>query len=164
MIQAMRAEALLVWNLTDQKYVELVLDGNLANLPAAIAAHWPAAQADSPAATNVPPTEYPIPTTKKQIRDPSLLKTIKTIAKNLINLMKRTGSCGLRVCSKSPGLGCNRRRVGVPLITGVTLDFPTGALVQRIDDVNTALVSARPGWVTPASGGLHVNTDFEFDA
>ena len=34
-IQAMRAEALLVWNLTDQQYVQLVLDGNLANLPAA---------------------------------------------------------------------------------------------------------------------------------
>ena len=86
-IQAMRAEALLVWNLTDQKYVELVLDGNLANLPAAIAAHWPAAQVIRQQ-RQTPPTEYPIPTTKKQIRDPSLLKTIKTIAKNLINLMK----------------------------------------------------------------------------
>jgi hypothetical protein len=86
-IQAMRAEALLVWNLTDQKYVELVLDGNLAHLPAAIATHWPAAQVIRQQ-RQTPPTEYPIPTTKKQIRDPSLLKTIKTIANNLINLMK----------------------------------------------------------------------------
>jgi hypothetical protein len=87
-IQAMRAEALLVWNLTDQKYVELVLDGNLAHLPAAIATHWPAAQVIRQQRQTPPPTEYPIPTTKKQIRDPSLLKTIKTIANNLINLMK----------------------------------------------------------------------------
>ena len=66
---------------------QLILDGNLANLPAAIAAHWPAAQVIRQQ-RQTPPTEYPIPTTKKQIRDPSLLKTIKTIAKNLINLLK----------------------------------------------------------------------------
>ena len=87
-IQAMRAEALLVWNLTDQKYVQLVWDGDLANLPAAIAAHWPAAQVIRQQ-RQTPPAEYPIPTTKKQIRDPNLLKTIKTIATKLINSMKK---------------------------------------------------------------------------
>ena len=87
-IQAMRPETLLVWNLTDPQYVQLVLDGNLANLPAAIAAHWQAAQVIRQQ-RQTPPAEYPIPTTKKQIRDPSLLKTIKTITTTLIASMKK---------------------------------------------------------------------------
>ena len=49
-------------------------------------------------------------------------------------------------------------------ITGFTYDIPTGALLQRIDDVNTALVSAPAGWTTPPGGGLHLITDFQFDA
>jgi hypothetical protein len=49
-------------------------------------------------------------------------------------------------------------------ITGMTYDIPTGALVQRIDDVNTSLVAAPAGWTTPAGGGLHLITDFEHDA
>ena len=84
----MRPEALLVWNLTDPQYVQLVLDGNLANLPAAIAAHWQAAQVIRQQ-RQTPPAEYPIPTTKKQIRDPSLLNTIKTIATTLIASIKK---------------------------------------------------------------------------
>ena len=49
-------------------------------------------------------------------------------------------------------------------ITGFSFDIPTGALLQRIDDVNTALVSAPAGWTTPAGGGLHLISDFQFDA
>src|SRR5262249_55753812 len=49
-------------------------------------------------------------------------------------------------------------------ITGFTYDIPSGALLQRIDDVNTALVSAPAGWTTPSGGGLHLITDYQFDA
>jgi RHS repeat-associated protein len=49
-------------------------------------------------------------------------------------------------------------------ITGMTYDIPTGALTQRIDDVNTAVVSAPAGWSTPSGGGLHLITDFQFDS
>lgn len=43
-------------------------------------------------------------------------------------------------------------------------DTATGALIQRIDDVDTTLVSGEPsGWVTPTGGGLHLVTDYEFD-
>src|SRR5260370_12070893 len=48
-------------------------------------------------------------------------------------------------------------------ITGFTVDIPTGAVTQRIDDVNTALVSAPAGWITPAGGGLHLITDYQID-
>ncbi len=40
----------------------------------------------------------------------------------------------------------------------------TGALVQRIDDVDTSLVSDAPsGWTTAPGGGLHLVNDFEHD-
>ena len=40
----------------------------------------------------------------------------------------------------------------------------TGAVTQRIDDVDTAQVSDEPaGWETPTGGGLHLVTDFEHD-
>ncbi|MBI3861131.1 MAG: hypothetical protein HY290_04465, partial [Planctomycetia bacterium] len=48
-------------------------------------------------------------------------------------------------------------------ITGMSYDIPTGALVQRIDDVDTTIVSAPAGWTTPADGGLHLITDFDHD-
>jgi hypothetical protein len=49
-------------------------------------------------------------------------------------------------------------------ITNTSYDIPTGAVIQRIDDVNTALVSnAPPGWTTPSGGGLHLVTDFTID-
>lgn len=49
-------------------------------------------------------------------------------------------------------------------LTRMTYDIPTGALTQRIDDVDTALVSDAPaGWTTPGGGGLHLITDFEHD-
>jgi len=48
-------------------------------------------------------------------------------------------------------------------ITGMTYDIPTGALVQRIDDVDTTQVIAPAGWTTPAGGGLNLITDYQFD-
>lgn len=45
-----------------------------------------------------------------------------------------------------------------------TYDIPTGAVTQRIDDVDTSLVSDAPaGWYTPPGAGLHLITDFEHD-
>jgi RHS repeat-associated protein len=49
-------------------------------------------------------------------------------------------------------------------ITGFTYDIPTGALSRRIDDVDTTQVAAPAGWLTPSGGGLHLITDYQFDA
>ena len=41
---------------------------------------------------------------------------------------------------------------------------PTGGLLQRIDDVDTSIVSGAPtGWTTPADGGLNLVTDYQVD-
>src|SRR5437763_16675412 len=46
-------------------------------------------------------------------------------------------------------------------LTRTAYDILTGAVTQRIDDVDTTQVSdAPPGWGTPAGGGLHLVTDF----
>src|SRR5262249_23261801 len=46
----------------------------------------------------------------------------------------------------------------------MSYDIATGALLQRIDDVDTSQVSdAPPGWTTPSGGGLHLVTDFQID-
>jgi len=43
-------------------------------------------------------------------------------------------------------------------------DASTGALTQKIEDVNTSLVSDEPaGWTTPGGGGLHLITDYTSD-
>jgi len=43
-------------------------------------------------------------------------------------------------------------------------DVATGAQVQHIDDVNTALTTDQPaGWSTPPNGGLHLITDTIID-
>lgn len=49
-------------------------------------------------------------------------------------------------------------------ITRLKYDAATGGVTQRIDDVNTSLVSDEPsGWVTPSGGGLHLITDYVVD-
>jgi hypothetical protein len=49
-------------------------------------------------------------------------------------------------------------------ITHQQYDVPTGAVVQRIDDVDTGVVSGAPsGWSTPSGGGLNLVTDYEID-
>jgi RHS repeat-associated protein len=49
-------------------------------------------------------------------------------------------------------------------LTNSSLDIVTGALTQRIEDVDTVLLSAPAGWTTPAGGGLHLVTDYQFDS
>jgi RHS repeat-associated protein len=49
-------------------------------------------------------------------------------------------------------------------ITRFSYNIQTGAIVQRIDDVDTSQVGDEPaGWTTPTGGGLHLVTDFEHD-
>ena len=49
-------------------------------------------------------------------------------------------------------------------LTRTAYDVATGAMTQRIEDVDTTRVSDAPsGWSTPAGGGLHLVTDFTFD-
>ena len=79
----MRAESLLVCNLEDSEYVNLVLDGSIANLPSEMAKHWHLAQ-EIRKQRQAPTTDHPLPTTKKQIRDPKLLDNIKEIVTKLI--------------------------------------------------------------------------------
>lgn len=88
-IQAMRPETLLVPNLADREYVNLVLDGSLANLPREIAKHNDAAQVirkQRLAAT----TEHPIPVTKKQTRQPKFLDTLQRVVTKIIDKMRKT--------------------------------------------------------------------------
>ena len=49
-------------------------------------------------------------------------------------------------------------------LTRLKYDLVTGALTQRIDDVDTAQVADEPeGWETPTGSGLHLVTDFQHD-
>jgi RHS repeat-associated protein len=48
-------------------------------------------------------------------------------------------------------------------ITGMSYDIPTASIIQKIEDVDTSLVSAPLGWVTPSGGGLHLITDYQHD-
>ena len=50
-------------------------------------------------------------------------------------------------------------------LTNFTWDLSTGGLVQRIDDVDTTLVTppSGTGWTTPAGGGLNLTTDYTID-
>jgi len=49
-------------------------------------------------------------------------------------------------------------------LTRLKYDVVTGAVTQRIDDVDTAQFSDEPaGWETPTGGGLHLVTDFGHD-
>jgi hypothetical protein len=88
-VQAMRPEALLVYNLSDDDYVNLVLDGRLTNLPSQIAQHWDSAR-DIRKKRMAPTTDHPIPTTKKQLRDQHLLDNVKqTITKIIENIAQK---------------------------------------------------------------------------
>ena len=49
-------------------------------------------------------------------------------------------------------------------ITHSKYDLPTGALIQRIEDVDTSLTPGAPsGWTTPSGGGLNLITDYQHD-
>jgi len=84
-IQAMRPEALLVRNLANQEYLNLVLDGTLENLPSAIAKQWGIAQAIRKSRKQAT-SDHPMPTTKKQLRNPLLLDNVKQLMAILVNM------------------------------------------------------------------------------
>ena len=49
-------------------------------------------------------------------------------------------------------------------INQTVYDIPTGAMTQRVQDVDTGSASGVPsGWVTPSGGGLNLVTDYEHD-
>jgi len=77
-MQAMRPEVLLLPNLDDATYVDLVFGGNLANLAAVFSEHWPLAQAVRHERHQAK-TGHPLPTTKHQLRRPGLLETVKQL-------------------------------------------------------------------------------------
>ncbi len=77
-------------DLSNREYVNLVLDGSLANLPSSIAKHWDLAQAIRKERLQ-PTTDHPMPTTKQQLRHPQLLENVKnTIAKIIEMTAKET--------------------------------------------------------------------------
>jgi hypothetical protein len=75
-VQAMRPEELLVANLSDPQYLEIVCAGSLSNLAPGFAQHWSRAQAIR-AERQKPLRDHPMPTSKKQLRNPELLNTVK---------------------------------------------------------------------------------------
>jgi hypothetical protein len=90
-LQAMRPERLLVYNLSDAEYVNLILDGSLANLRSQMAIHWDMARAIRKERL-APTTDRPIPTTKKQIRNPQLLDNVKRTIMQIVQIATPTGS------------------------------------------------------------------------
>lgn len=89
-VQAMRAEALLVPNLWDAEYVEIVLDGSLSNLATELGQHWEQSQRIRKERLSQRP-EAPIPITKKELRDPALLETLdETVTTIMETLDKKT--------------------------------------------------------------------------
>ena len=87
-VQAMRAETLLVFNLADREYVNLVFGGSLENLSSVIAKHWHLAQAIRKQRLK-PTTDHPMPTTKKQLRNPELLGNLKQTVTKIVEMITR---------------------------------------------------------------------------
>lgn len=85
-VQAMRAEELLVANLSDPDYVDLVCDGSLTNLPAMIAKYWDSAKSIR-TERGQSKTDHPMPTSKKQLRDPKLLEHVKQTVVKIVQTM-----------------------------------------------------------------------------
>jgi hypothetical protein len=83
-VQAMRQEALLVDNLDDPLYLELVCGGSLANLPARFAEHWHLAQAVR-RERQQPKKDHPLPTGKKDLRRPGLLDKLKQLVATIVH-------------------------------------------------------------------------------
>ena len=76
LIQAMRPEELLVANLDDSVYLEILCGGNLENLPALFAQNWKAGQAIR-TERRKKTTNHPIPIRKNILRDEEILPRIK---------------------------------------------------------------------------------------
>ena len=82
-LQAMRAEELLVANLFDPQYLEIVCGGTLANLAATFARHWDRAHAVR-VECQKPKRDHPMPTSKKQLRSPELLNSVKQTVEAIV--------------------------------------------------------------------------------
>ena len=89
-VQALRGEALLVANLGEAEYVRIVLNGSLSNLACELSRQWARSQRIRKDRLAERP-EAPIPITKKELRAPSLLKTLdETVSKIVETLNKKT--------------------------------------------------------------------------
>jgi len=75
----------LVWNLANEEYLNLVVDGSLSNLSSAIANPWATAQAIREE-RHKPTKEHPMPTTKKQLRNPKLLDNVKQMMAKIVEM------------------------------------------------------------------------------
>jgi hypothetical protein len=87
-VHAMRPESLLVNNLADPQYVQLVCGENLGDLATAIARHWPLALEIRQQRMTATST-HPIPTTKKQLRNPTLIDRVETMANKLLESLQK---------------------------------------------------------------------------
>lgn len=82
-VQAMRPEALLVANLDDPVYLDLVCGGSLAYLPVRFAEHWHLAQTIRNERQQ-PKKDHPLPTGKKELRRPELLDNLRQLVATIV--------------------------------------------------------------------------------
>jgi hypothetical protein len=75
-IQAMRPEELLVANLNDPRYLEIICGGSLENLAASFAKNWQAGQSIR-AKRREKKSHHPIPMSKKSLREEGFLPCLK---------------------------------------------------------------------------------------
>jgi hypothetical protein len=88
MIQAMRPEELLIANLDDPEYLEILCGGNLENLAALFAQNWKAAQAIR-TERRKRTSNHPIPIRKKVLRDAGILSRLKQAVDIVIEITHR---------------------------------------------------------------------------
>ena len=87
-IQAMRPEVLLLPNLDDASYVDIVYGGNLENLASTFSACWSTVQTIRRERRQTK-TSHPMPTTKQQLRRPQLLENVKQLVQATIEQLDR---------------------------------------------------------------------------
>jgi hypothetical protein len=85
-IQAMRPEELLVANLDDPEYLQILCGGKLENLAAVFAENWKAAQAIR-AERRKQTTNHPIPIRKKTLRDQAIFPRLVRAVGQLIEMV-----------------------------------------------------------------------------
>lgn len=86
-IQALRPEALLVANLDDPEYLEILCGGKLENLSDALAQSWKAGQAIR-TERRKKKSHHPIPIRKKTLRDKQFLPQLKQAVAKLLELFR----------------------------------------------------------------------------
>ncbi len=87
LIHAMRPEELLIANLDDLEYLEILCGGNLENLPALFAQNWKAGQAIR-TERRKRTSNHPIPIRKKILRDKKLLPRLKQAVEMVIAMTR----------------------------------------------------------------------------